>query len=190
MKYSAILVALVAGAFARPQEASTITSAPASAASVSLTPQQSCATACPAGDVTCQAACFGVARPNSSQASETNECAAQCDQGDGSPEATEKYAECQQACFASLFPSTQTAGFNAPVPSQAASNAASATNAAETAASSGASQAVSGTGAESTPSGSASGSAASTTPTGAANANNAQYAGAAGIVGLFALFAL
>lgn len=106
MKYTAALIALAAGALALPQEASSITSAPT--ASVSLTPTQSCLASCSAGDVTCQAACVGVARPNSSQAVETNECAARCDQGDGSPEATEAYAKCQQDCFASLFPSTQT----------------------------------------------------------------------------------
>jgi hypothetical protein len=108
MKYSAIIVSLAVGAFAVPQ-ASTITSPPASVASASLTPQVSCALACPSGDVTCQAACVGIARPNSSQAVETTECAEKCDQGDGSPAATEKYSQCVQACIASFFPSSQTA---------------------------------------------------------------------------------
>src|SRR5262245_7468171 len=122
MKYSTALIALAAGALAMPQQSASITSAPT--ASVSLTPQMSCAAKCDAGDVTCQAACFGVARPNSSQAVETNECAAKCDQGDGSPEATEAYAKCQAACFASFFPSTQT---NAPFAPNAASTGAAAT---------------------------------------------------------------
>ena len=51
---------------------------------------------------------MGIARPNSSQAVETTECAAKCDQGDGSKEATDKYSECVQSCIASLFPSSQT----------------------------------------------------------------------------------
>jgi len=185
MKYATIIVALAIGAFARPQDASTVTSAPPSAASAALTPQVSCVLACPSGDVTCQAACVGVARPNSSQVVETNECAAQCDQGDGSAEATEKYAECQQACFASLFPSSQTA-FGAPagsdVPSQAASNSASATGPVPSAASSGASQPSGASG--------ASNAAASSTPSGAANSNNVHVAGA-GFAGLvLALLAL
>ena len=126
MKYSAVLLFAV-GAFAIPQDAS-ITSAPASAPSAVLTPQQSCAVACPEGDVTCQAACVGVARPNSSQAVETTECAAECDQGDGSPEATQRYSDCVQSCIAKLFPSSQTV--NVPggaAASNAASNAASGT---------------------------------------------------------------
>ncbi|KAF2118267.1 hypothetical protein BDV96DRAFT_684919 [Lophiotrema nucula] len=193
MKYSTIIVSLAAGVFALPQDQSTITSAPASAASGSLTPQQSCALySCQAGDVTCQASCLGIARPNSSQAVETTECAAKCDQGDGSPEATEKYSECVQSCIASLFPSSQTAGLPAAASgaSNAASNAASATGAAASAASSGASRAASGTTAQPTGSATGSGAASSSTPTGAAKSNNVQVAGA-GLVGIvLAMFAL
>ncbi|KAF2468266.1 uncharacterized protein BDR25DRAFT_344539 [Lindgomyces ingoldianus] len=190
MKYSAIIVALAAGAFAIPQ-ASTITSAPPTAASAALTPQVSCALACPASDVTCQAACLGNARPNESQVIETNNCAAKCDQGDGTPAATEKYSQCVQACIASYFPSSQTlaapaAGSNAP---SAASNAASATGAAASG-SAGASNVASGTGAKPTGSSTASGAAASSSSTGAASSNNVQLAGA-GLAGLFmAVFAL
>jgi len=134
MKYSAALLALAAGVFALPQESgSSITSAPV--ASASLTPQVSCALSCDPADVTCQAACLGIARPNSSQAVETNECAAKCDQGDGSPSATEKYAKCQQDCFASLFPSTQTI---APFAPGAASSAGASAGASATGSSSGA----------------------------------------------------
>jgi hypothetical protein len=110
MKYSIVIVALAAAAFALPQDQSSITSAPAPSAS--LDPQiaslVNCVKSCAPEDVTCQAQCAGVARPNSSQAIETNECAAKCDQGDGSAEETEAYAKCQTDCFASLFPSTQT----------------------------------------------------------------------------------
>jgi hypothetical protein len=141
MKYTVIL-ALAVGAFARPQDASSITSAPASAASAALTPQVSCALACDPADVTCQASCMGIARPNSSQAVETNECAAKCDQGDGSPAATEKFSQCVQSCIASFFPSSQTVavpavGSAGASQSGAPSAGASATGAAQSAASSG-----------------------------------------------------
>ncbi|KAF2869429.1 hypothetical protein BDV95DRAFT_99443 [Massariosphaeria phaeospora] len=119
MKYSTVLLSFVVGAFAIPQDAS-ITSAPAAAASGNLTPSQSCAIACTPGDVTCQAACLGIARPNESQVIGTNECAAKCDQGDGSPEATQKFSDCVQGCIGSLFPSSQTVPLG-----QQASNAAS-----------------------------------------------------------------
>lgn len=129
MKYTAILVTLVAGVFAIPQQGS-VTSAPATTAAISLTPQQTCLATCNPSDVTCRAACLGIARPNSKQAVDTNECVAKCDQGDGSKEATDKYTECRNACIASIFPSTQTiAPFG---PGGVASNAASATASAAT----------------------------------------------------------
>jgi len=107
MKYTVIL-AFVAGAFAIPQ--ASITSAPVAAAVPSgLTPQVSCALACNAGDVTCQAACLGNARPNASQVVDTNKCAAKCDQGDGSAAASSAFSQCVQSCINSLFPSSQTA---------------------------------------------------------------------------------
>ncbi|KAF1932305.1 uncharacterized protein M421DRAFT_288794 [Didymella exigua CBS 183.55] len=105
MKYTAVLFAFAAGAFA---QSSTITSAPATTAAAGTSPSISCVSACAAGDVTCQASCLGIARPNSSQAVETTECAAKCDQGDGTAEATQKYSDCVQGCIASLFPSSQT----------------------------------------------------------------------------------
>ena len=129
MKYSVTLLALAAVAFALPQEASSITSAPV--ASASLDPYtaslMSCVSSCDAADVTCQAQCVGVARPNSSQVVETNECAAKCDQGDGSKQATDDYAKCQSDCFASLFPSSQTL---APAAGGASSGSAKATGSA------------------------------------------------------------
>lgn len=107
MKYSAILFALALGVAAIPQDqTSTITSAPSPTTTQSAT--EICLGKCDSADVTCQARCVGVARPNESQIAETTECAAKCDQGDGSPEATEKYADCQQACLAKYFPSSQT----------------------------------------------------------------------------------
>lgn len=107
MKYT-IILAFVAGVFAIPQ--ASITSAPVAAPVPSgLTPQVSCALACNAGDVTCQAACLGNARPNESQVIETNNCAAKCDQGDGSDAASKRFEQCVQSCIARLFPSSQTA---------------------------------------------------------------------------------
>jgi hypothetical protein len=130
MKYSVVLIALAAAVSAFPQDASSITSAPV--ASASLDPATasllSCISSCDASDVTCRAQCAGVARPNSSQAVDTNECAAKCDQGDGSKEATEAYAKCQQDCFASLFPSSQTLGAGAQGPASSAGGSAGASS--------------------------------------------------------------
>lgn len=67
---------------------------------------------------------MGIARPNSSQAVETTECAAKCDQGDGSAEESQKFSDCVQSCIAKLFPSSQTGSL---IPGAAASPAASGT---------------------------------------------------------------
>ncbi|ORY00224.1 hypothetical protein BCR34DRAFT_638345 [Clohesyomyces aquaticus] len=181
MKYSAVILAFAVGVFAVPQAASTTTA---------LTPQASCLASCNASDVTCRAQCLGVARPNESQVADTNACAYKCDQGDGSPAATEKYGQCLQSCYASFFPSSQTLA-----PAAGASNAAShaASNAASATVTTGAQSiaaSASGTGAKPSGTSSASGSASSASPTGAANVNSIQIAGA-GIAGLvMAIFAL
>lgn len=185
MKYAIAILALAVGVFALPQDSASITSAPV--ASPSLTPAVSCIHDCPAGDVTCQAACQGIARPNSSQAVETNECAAKCDQGDGSASDTKAYAACQQDCFAKYFPSSQTnfggaagavASVTSAVSGAVSSGASAARSVANSATSSGAS------------SGSPTGSAAETSETaGSANANAVKIAGA-GLAGLLAIFAL
>jgi hypothetical protein len=107
MKYATIILALVAGAFAVPQ--ASITAAPAAPIPSGLTPPVSCALACSAGDVQCAAQCLGNARPNASQVIDTNNCAAKCDQGDGSAEASKAYGQCVASCINSLFPSSQTA---------------------------------------------------------------------------------
>lgn len=119
MKYSVIIASLALGVFAFPQDqGSTITSA--SAPGYTPTPQQQCAEKCDVTDVTCKAECFGVARPNESQVNESTQCAMKCDQGSGSPEDTEKYAQCQQDCYASFFPSSQTLGGAPPASNPAA----------------------------------------------------------------------
>ncbi|EEA21324.1 hypothetical protein TMatcc_009275 [Talaromyces marneffei ATCC 18224] len=67
------------------------------------TPQQLCANKCDPSDVCCNAACYEVPCPNNLMADETTNCAAACPQGNGTAEETAKYADCQQACFRSLF---------------------------------------------------------------------------------------
>ena len=174
---SAVILALIAGAFAVPQ--ASITSAPSAPRPTGVSPQVSCALDCKAGDVTCQAACLGLARPNASQAIDTNNCAAKCDQGDGSPAAATAFARCVDGCINSLFPSSQTAF--APGAAGKASSVvagASATGSANPTASAGA-----------RPSGSSSGSAANPQSTGAADMNSARLA-SAGLAGLLAVFAL
>lgn len=184
MKYSVIIASLALGAFAFPQDqASTITSAPA-VPSYSPTPQQQCADKCDAADVTCKAECFGVARPNTSQIIETTECAMKCDQGSGSPEDTKKYADCQQACFASFFPSSQTLGGPNPASNPGATGTAatgSPTNTEE----GGPQETGEGGDSEESQSGTPSAS-----PTGAASSNKVGIAGA-GLAGLaLAVFGL
>jgi len=189
MKYSIVLLSLLSTALAAPQAASSTITSAASVVSAALTPAQTCIASCPAGDVNCQAACVGAAHPNSSQVDQTTQCAMKCDQGDGSPAATEKYSQCVQACIASYFPTSQTVAAG-PAGSGVASSGASATGSAAGAASSGAAKTASATGTQAT--GSATGAAASASKTGAAAINNAQVgASAAGLAGLFmAIFAL
>ncbi|KAH7076592.1 hypothetical protein BKA63DRAFT_285870 [Paraphoma chrysanthemicola] len=172
MKYSTIILALVASVLASPQ--ASITSAPAAPIPSGLTPAVSCALSCSAGDVTCQAACLGNARPNASQAIDTNKCAAKCDQGDGSAAAATAFARCVDGCINSLFPSSQTAF--APGAAQGVSSAAArASGTASGLAASGSNQ--------------ASATGASTQQTGAAEINSARIA-SAGLAGLLAIFAL
>ncbi|CAA9957609.1 hypothetical protein CFE70_001181 [Pyrenophora teres f. teres 0-1] len=192
MKFSAVLLFAI-GAAATPQNAPTTTSAPSTSPSPpsGLTPAVSCALACTPGDVTCQAACLGNARPNASQAIETNECAARCDQGDGSTPASQKYAKCVDACINSLFPSTQTAFNNAPAGAGAAPASSAGGSAAAPTGSTAASGTHAGTSGRPTGTSAASGSSA---PTGTAAAGAAGKASAgiagAGLAGLLAIFAL
>ncbi|KAH4076912.1 hypothetical protein HBI56_126450 [Parastagonospora nodorum] len=179
MKYTTAILALVAGAFAVPQ--ASITSAPGAPIPSGLSPAVSCALNCEAGDVMCQAACLGNARPNASQVIDTNNCAAKCDQGDGSAAAATAYAKCVDGCINSLFPSSQTQfapGAAAPAASQASSVKAGA---------SAATGSANPTGPAAT--GSISGSGAAPASTGAADVNSARFAGL-GFAGLLAVFAL
>lgn len=56
-----------------------------------------------ASDVCCKAQCYKVPCPNDAMANDTTACAAACPQGSGTPADTQKYAQCQQSCFSSLF---------------------------------------------------------------------------------------
>lgn len=175
MKYTTAILALAVGAFAVPQ--ASITAAPAVSMPIpsGLSSAVSCALQCPAGDVNCQASCLGNARPNASQAIDTNNCASKCDQGDGSPEAAKAFASCVQGCIYSLFPSSQTA-FGAGSGQAASSGAAAASGSAKATASVSAGS-------------SASGSGSTAQSTGGADANTARLA-SAGLAGLLAIFAL
>ncbi|KAL5115307.1 hypothetical protein ACEQ8H_006820 [Pleosporales sp. CAS-2024a] len=179
MKYTTVILGLAAGAFAVPQ--ASITSAPAAPVPTGVSPQVSCALACSAGDVTCAAACLGNARPNASQAIDTNKCAANCDQGDGSAQAAQAYSQCVAGCINSLFPSTQTA-FGAGGAAQASRASSVAAGASATTGSA----SPTASGASKTP---ASGSSAAPHSTGAADVTSARLAGV-GLAGLVAVFAL
>jgi hypothetical protein len=83
--------------------------ATASPPAPTLTPVQQCLAKCAAGDVNCQAICVGVPHPGEVQVNLTNQCVAACDQGDGSAAASNRYAECRNACIASYIITSGTA---------------------------------------------------------------------------------
>ncbi|OLN88717.1 hypothetical protein CCHL11_01794 [Colletotrichum chlorophyti] len=95
MRFTSVFVA---GAFALLANAQSTTSTAASAASSEQAAIAKCLEGCPATDVGCQSKCVPVPNPNEDQVNQTTECVAKCDQGDGSPEATEKYAQCSAKC--------------------------------------------------------------------------------------------
>lgn len=141
--------------------------------STSLSPTASCIAACDVGDVDCQAKCVGVAHPNSAQANQTTECAAKCNQGDGSPKAVQEYADCQQACINSYFPiGSNIAGATGTGAKNPASASATATG-----------KGARETGASATATNTSSGARSSST--GAANSNYGYSASLVGLGGLF-----
>ncbi|KAL2756371.1 hypothetical protein ACRALDRAFT_2027920 [Sodiomyces alcalophilus JCM 7366] len=89
------------------------------AASSAAARVNACLGACDSGDVVCQAACIAVPAPNASQAVDATNCAARCDQGDGSPADTEAYSRCVGQCVSQHFFSE---GQGTPQPTNAASN--------------------------------------------------------------------
>ncbi|KAF5017155.1 hypothetical protein F66182_10948 [Fusarium sp. NRRL 66182] len=88
----------VAGAFATMAAAQT---------AVSMSPaqqsQMDCLEECDDGDVKCQSYCITVPSPNEANVNATNECVANCDQGDGSDEETQRYSVCLQGCIADNY---------------------------------------------------------------------------------------
>ncbi|KAF2498440.1 hypothetical protein BU16DRAFT_524555 [Lophium mytilinum] len=182
MKYSAIILStLIACAFARPNASATVTAAPSVVSG--LSPAQTCIALCKAGDVDCEAACVGAAHPNSSQVVDTTQCAMKCDQGDGTPAATQKYSACVQACIASHFPTSQTIA-------DAAGTAVASASVTGSQASEATGKSTTGTKATGSATGTVTGAAASSS-TGAANAHAQMGAGAASFAGLLmAIFAL
>jgi len=109
MKFTVAIIAAVAAVAAAQ---STTTAA--------LSPVQTCLAKCSDTDLNCKAQCVGVPHPNAGQINQTTQCAANCDQGDGSPAATEKYAKCQQACIYSIFLTTGSPATGAPAATGAA----------------------------------------------------------------------
>jgi hypothetical protein len=91
-------VAFVAGFVAMASAATTTASLDASQAS-----QLACLDKCDAGDVDCQSHCITVPSPDKNQVNKTTQCVANCDQGDGSKSATEKYSKCAQACISDNY---------------------------------------------------------------------------------------
>ncbi|KAK2028711.1 hypothetical protein LX32DRAFT_390181 [Colletotrichum zoysiae] len=105
MRFTSIIVtgALAILASAQSTTLATSTSTAASAASSEQAAIANCLKACPATDVGCQSKCISVPNPNESQVNQTTACVAACPQGDGSPEQTQKYADCSQKCISQYF---------------------------------------------------------------------------------------
>jgi len=101
MKFSTVFLA-IAG-LATFASAQSTTSAAAAPIATVATEQQKCVAACKPTDVACQAECFGNPGPTDQMAIATTECMYKCVQGDGSPEAIEKYSKCGQDCIAKYF---------------------------------------------------------------------------------------
>ncbi|KAL4982814.1 hypothetical protein BDW68DRAFT_170084 [Aspergillus falconensis] len=124
---SSVLALVAAQDSSSSSETSTETST-APATTHSLTAAERCALNCSDDDLCCVAACYSVPCPSDQQANNTNTCVSQCDQGDGSEEDTQAYAECQARCISSTyFPGTVTVT-SAPTSSSTGSNTATTTS--------------------------------------------------------------
>jgi len=104
-----LLLALSLAALSLAQSTSTATQT--QTAIVTLTPAEQCIKGCNPSDVNCQAACVGVPHPGNAQMNDTTSCVANCDQGDGSAQASNAYAACRNACISSYI---ITSGTDAP----------------------------------------------------------------------------
>ncbi|KAF4988074.1 hypothetical protein FGRMN_9994 [Fusarium graminum] len=96
MRFTSIFVA---GAFATMAAAQSKTSG----LSPAQESQAECLSECKPGDVKCQSYCITVPSPNEKNIEDTTKCAANCDQGNGSASATEKYSACVQDCIANNY---------------------------------------------------------------------------------------
>lgn len=93
----------------------------------SFTPEQLECLEQAGSDLARKAECLGAPGPTEEMANATTQCAMECEQGDGSPEATEMYAACQQKCIVDgFFVSTLGADGTNAVPTKAPSGSASA----------------------------------------------------------------
>lgn len=105
MRFSIFVAGAMAAIATAQTTADVPTNVPTTVASptFSLSPEQSsqlaCVEACSPGDVDCQSHCVPVPSPNDAQANATVECAAKCNQGDGSEADTLAYGECVQGCI-------------------------------------------------------------------------------------------
>ncbi|KAI9883663.1 MAG: hypothetical protein M1823_004573 [Watsoniomyces obsoletus] len=182
MKVTLLTSVLVASAYAlaAPQESSPASSTmPSMSATTTapLTPQQTCLARCNTGDVTCQAACGNVPSPNENAANQTTQCAANCKQGNGSPEDTDAYSRCVQSCISSLFFSSNS-GVGTIMPSGTGTTmSAMATGTATTRAASASGSSATGSSASGSSSGTASRSGSGTATGAAATASSTGAAG-------------
>ncbi|KAJ0421903.1 hypothetical protein BJY00DRAFT_281385 [Aspergillus carlsbadensis] len=111
MKLSLVALSSVLALVAAQESSSTTSSPPAT---TSLSAAQQCVLDCPDDAICCKAECVGVPCPSDEQANDTNDCVAECDQGDGSEADIAAYAQCQARCYTThFFPATATGGAGA-----------------------------------------------------------------------------
>jgi len=104
MRFSTVLVSLVAAAGFVAAQSSSSTASVAPAPTTSYDKKTAaCLDGCPEDDVNCRAACFGNPHPDEAAVNATTQCAMKCVQGDGTEEQTKKYADCQQKCITQNF---------------------------------------------------------------------------------------
>jgi len=108
MRFSTVIVSLVAAAgFVAAQSSSVTSSAPIPTNSSSYDKATvACLEGCNINDVNCQASCLGNPHPDEAAVNATTQCAMKCVQGDGTVEQTKIYADCQQKCITDLFLTT------------------------------------------------------------------------------------
>ncbi|KXJ88235.1 hypothetical protein Micbo1qcDRAFT_166877 [Microdochium bolleyi] len=106
MRFTSFLIAGAVAAVAHAQSTSgtvqqtatsTGSSAPAQSSVVSLITQ--CLDKCDPADTKCRANCVAVPSPNDDSANATTQCAAKCNQGNGSAEQNVAWGECVAECI-------------------------------------------------------------------------------------------